>query len=275
MKRVLVASVLLSFLASEAQAWPAKLTQCLMRDARRIVPRSLGQLLLDREDEILLESSRFPPQLGMAMIGDLAAGTLQPETLAALDVHANAPVDLIRQRRVSEGIVAMGALLRIPADFSDPVLTAGPEGYPPGVVREYYAFVEGNLDKIPVVLDDEPALKLSRKELRTYWQGLVDRSRRQSPLIGTELFQQGRVVNHTLIDYRSPVFSVASLSYSRAVTSIAATWLALWREVRGDVTRQPQPTVVAPKDAPPLATGDPLPPQPEPQPQPQQEARRP
>ncbi len=274
MKRALVASALVSVLATQAHAWPVNLTQCLLRDARRIVPRSLGTLLLEREDQILDEARRFPPELGHAMAADLAAGTLQPETLAALEAHAGAPIDLIRQKRVSEGIVAMGALLRIPADLSDPVLTCGPEGYAPGVVREYYAFIDANLDKIPVVLDDAPALKLDRKDLKGYWQGLLARSRSYSPVIGIELFQQGRVVSHNAIDYRSPVFGVASLAYSRAVTSIAATWLALWREVKGDVTRQPAPTVVTPHDAPPEAAGDPVP-RPAPSPRPPQEARRP
>jgi hypothetical protein len=58
------------------------------------------------------------------------------------------------------------------------------------------------------------------------------------------------VVDHRTIDYRSPVFGVASLSYSRAVTAIAATWLALWRDSRGDLTRIRQPTMVRAHDQP-------------------------
>jgi hypothetical protein len=257
--RTLVATALLSVLAVDVFAWPATITQSLIRDARRLVPRSLGLLLLEREDQVVAEAQRFPPELYQAVATDLSTGTLQPETLAALDAHAREAVDLLRQRRINEGIVRLGALLRIPADLSDPVLSAGPEGYAPGVVREYYAFVEGNLDKIPVVLDDPEALKMESRRLAVYWQGLVVRSRAQSGLIGSELFQRGRVVSHTSLDWHSPVFSVASLSYSRAVTAIAATWIALWRDVRGDVTRQPQPVILAPKDAPPEAAASPGP----------------
>ena len=50
------------------------------------------------------------------------------------------------------------------------------------------------------------------------------------------------------IDFRSPVFGVAQLAYSRAVNGIAATWLALWRSARGDLTRQPSPRVVIPRE---------------------------
>src|SRR6185295_20299345 len=131
-------------------------------------------------------------------------------------------------------------------------LTAGPEGYPPGVVQEYYAFVAASLDKIPVVLDDPTAMKLKRGGLPAYWQKLIARSRDQSSVIRTELFQGGRVVDHRTLDYRSPVFGVASLSYSRAVTAIAATWLALWRESRGDLTRTPRAQEIHPRDAPPI-----------------------
>ena len=60
------------------------------------------------------------------------------------------------------------------------------------------------------------------------------------------------MVDHRTLDYRSPVFGVASLSYSRAVTAIAATWLAVWREARGDLTRIPSPATVTPSDAPPI-----------------------
>jgi len=166
-------------------------------------------------------------------------------------------VEMLRHQRVTEGLVRLGSLLRIPADLADPVLSAGPEGYPAGVVREYYAFVSTNLAKIPVVLDDPESLKLARRELPGFWQGLVDRSRPQSPVLRTELFRNGKVVSYRAIDFRSPVYGVASLSYSRAVTGIAATWLAVWRDARGDLTRPASPRLVTPQnDAPPLAFPD-------------------
>jgi hypothetical protein len=151
---------------------------------------------------------------------------------------------------VEDGLARLGGLLRIPADLADPILTAGAEGFPAGVAREYYAFVEESLGKIPVVLEDPAALRLSRRDLPAYWQGLIERSRPQSAVIRTELWKNGRLVDHRTLDYRSPVYGVASLSYSRAVNGIAATWLALWRDARGDVTRMPQPREVTPRDEP-------------------------
>jgi hypothetical protein len=244
--RVFPAAALAALTAAPAGAWPDALLTALGRDARRLVPPSLAALLAEREPQVLEEARRFPIPLSQRLALDLPAGRLSAETLSALEAHAASALELLRERRISEGIVRLGATLRVPADLADPVLAAGPEGYPAGVVREYYAFVAGSLDKIPVVLDDPPALKLERERLPGYWQALVERSRSQSPVILSGLFREGRVVDHRTLDYRSPVFGVASLSYSRAVTAIAATWTALWREARGDLTRVPSPTPVVP-----------------------------
>jgi hypothetical protein len=199
--------------------------------------------MYDREREMLSELARFPPELGRALATDQIAGRLRADTLGALDGRTAAVADLLRRGRVSDGVVAMAGLVRVPADLSDPALSS-PDGYPPGVLAEYYAFVQGNLRKIPVVLSDPPALQLPRERLPGYWQSMLASSRGHAGVIRTEMWQGGRVVPHQRIDYRNPVFGVASLAYSRAVTGIAATWLAVWRDARGDVSRQPQPREV-------------------------------
>ena len=235
-----------ALLPRPAGAWPAALVESIARDARRLIPRSLGVLMSEREKQIFEASQRLPPELTQALTADLVRGELQPATLAALDAHADEAVALLREQKVSEGVVKLGALLRIPADLSDPVLSVGADGYPAGVTHEYYSFVNLNLKKIPVVLESRPALRMARRDLPGYWQSLLGRSRSQSGVIRTELFQRGRVIDHRTVDFRNPVFGVASLSYSRAVTAIAATWLAVWRDVQGDVTRMSAPSTVRP-----------------------------
>jgi hypothetical protein len=249
LRRLAAALVVLLLAPRPAAAWPAALLESLLRDARKLVPRSLAELLAQREKEILAEAHR--PSAGVQSLWlDLAGGQLQPTTLSTLDAEAAVALGLLREQRVSEGIVKLGALYRIPADLSDPVLGVGPDGYPSGVAREYYAFVAASLEKIPVVLDDNRALQLPAGSLPKYWQKVLERSRLDSPVIRVELFQNGRVIDHRTLDYRSPVFGVGSLAYSRAVTAIAATWLALWREAQGDVTRMAVPRQVRPIDRP-------------------------
>jgi hypothetical protein len=183
--------------------------------------------------------------------------------VAALEAQADRVIELLKEGQVSQGVVRLGGLLRIPADLSDPVLAVGPEGWPSGVTREYYALFAANLHRMPVVLDDPEALKLSRKDLPALWQSLVERSRTQVPVIRTELFRGGRVVDHRGLDYRSPAWAVSSIAYSRAVTATAATWLAVWRAAQGDTTRVPRAREVRPQDPGRALADDRRPPAPE------------
>jgi len=262
-KRALLALAVLTVAPPWAAAWPAEAMTALTRDARKLLPRSLSRLLGERESQVLDELQRFPPELSRALGQDLPTGRLRPATVAALEAQAGRVVELFEEGQVSQGLVRLGGLLRIPADLSDPVLAVGPEGWPPGLSREYYALFAANLNRMPVVLDDPAALKLTRKELPRLWQSLLDRSREKTPVLRAELFRGGRVVDHRRLDYRSPAWAVSSLAYSRAVTAAAATWLAVWREARGDTTRMPRAREVrpeAPKDA---LADDRRPPQPE------------
>ena len=248
MKATPLLTLSLLAVASGAGAWPQDAVLAMVRDAQRLVPKSLAQLIASKEGLILAETQRFPVPLSRAIAQDLQAGSFQPETLTALQAHAEEAVDLLRHQQVGEGIIRLGATLRIPADLSDPALAGGADGFPPGVVREYYAFMKDNFEKIPVVLDDASALELKSGDLPAYWEGLLKRSQDQSEILRAELFQRGHLVDHRSLDYRSPVFSVASLSYSRAVTAVAATWLALWRQAHGDMTRMHSPREIEPRD---------------------------
>jgi len=239
--------LVLVFVPRPGLAWPAETMAALSRDARKLLPRSLSRLLGERESFVLDETRRFPPDLSRALAQDLPSGQLRPETLQALTAHTDAAFRLLKDGQVTEGLARLGGLLRIPADLSDPVLSVGPEGWPPGLTREYYALFSANLAKMPVVLDDRAALELTRKQLPALWQSLVERSRAQVPVMREALFVNGRVVDHRRLDYRSPAWAVASLAYSRAVTGTAATWLAVWREANGDTTRMPAAREVVPQ----------------------------
>ena len=246
--RARTATALLLLLAASRPvfAWPTSLMHRLARDARRLLPNTLNALLAEREDKVFEAAFRFPPELSRAVALDLSRGALRPETVTLLQAHLQGFTDAMREKRVSDALVQLGASFRVPADLADPVLSVGDAGYPPGVAREYYAFVEENLGKIPVVLEDRAALQLRGADLPRYWQSVLERSRSQSHVIREELFQKGRLVDHRALDFRNPAFAVGSISYSRAVNAIAVTWLALWRDANGDTTRMPTPIPVKP-----------------------------
>jgi len=85
---------LVVLVAADAYAWPSNLAECLVRDARRLVPGSLARLISDREKRILEEAQHFPMDIGQMMIVDLAKGDLRPETLLALDAQAGQSLPL-------------------------------------------------------------------------------------------------------------------------------------------------------------------------------------
>jgi hypothetical protein len=231
-----------------AGAWPAELRERVARDARRLVPRTLAQLLGQLENEIREEAERLPGPLSQALIDDLSQGLLRRETLDAFQAYGAEAPRLMKQRHTRQGLVRLGALMRVPADLADPIVTAGPPNLAPGLAREYYAFVESSLRRLPVTLDDPAALELTRADLPAYLARVQAQSRAQADILRREMLRQGRVVPHASIDYRSPVFAVAQISWSRAATAVAATWLATWREARGDLTRRPSPRELAPSD---------------------------
>ncbi len=256
--RRLIATLVGLGLVLPAGAWPASLRERVARDARRLVPRTLAQLLGARETQVLEASLRLPAELTQTLLADLAEGLLRVPTLEAVQALGVEPLRLLRARRTGEGVISLGALMRVPADLCDPIVSAGPPAFAPGLAREYYAFVEASLSKMPVTLHDPAALQLRRADLPAFWRRMHAESRAQADVLRREMLRGGRVVPHGSIDYRSPVFAVAQISWSRAVTAVAATWLANWREARGDVTRQPLPRDLAPLDrGRPAASGGP------------------
>src|SRR5262245_2837094 len=97
-RRAAFIAALLLLPGAEARAWPATLVGPLLRDARRLLPRSLALLISEREKEISEEAQRFPAPLGQALAGDLPSGDLAPETILALDARAADVVALFKDR---------------------------------------------------------------------------------------------------------------------------------------------------------------------------------
>jgi hypothetical protein len=232
-------------LPQSADAWPTPINEAIARDARRLLPRGLSMALARREEQVRSEMGRLPESLTRSLATDLLSGHLTPETAAAAQVPMDEALKLFKTRHVSDGLVRLGGLARVPIDLSDAGL-ASDESLPPRVREEYYLFVQANLSKIPVVLSDPHALELARADLPAYWQRLLDQSRAETGIIRAEMLRDGAAVDHRTIDYRSPVFVVAALSYSRAVTAVAGTWLAVWREAHGDLSARPRPKEVVP-----------------------------
>ena len=80
-----------------------------------------------------------------------------------------------------------------------------------------------------------------------FLDAVLARTPAQAARLREEGQEGGRVLAAREIDFRSPVFAVASTAYSRSVSAVAATWIAIWRSAGGDMQRIPSPRLVKPR----------------------------
>src|SRR5687768_3041709 len=121
--RVALLVSLLTASGTPLAAWPASLEQSLYRDAQRLLPRTLAGLMRDRETAVLAASRALATErIGLSR--EIAAGQISPLTLQAFDTQLRDAATLMQRRQFSAGLLRMGALLRVAADVSDPVLAS-------------------------------------------------------------------------------------------------------------------------------------------------------
>ena len=243
-----VAALLLLAAAGRRPGRPQTMT-AIGRDGRRLLPQTLSRLLGEREPQIQQSVARFPPELLRA----LAAGPDRGRAAASDGGGA-------RRRGRGRGRAAAraaggrgaGAPRRAAAHHRRPLRPRAGRPAPRAGRRGSRASTTPSSRPTSTGCRSCSTTRRRsssrRAQLPQLWRSLVERSRRQVPTIRGELFRDGRVVSHTRLDYRSPAWAMASLAYSRAVTATAATWLAAWRDARGDTTRRGRARLVAPRD---------------------------
>ena len=248
--RLPVLSLLALFLASpRAEAWPADLSQRIARDALKIVPKSLAEIFVANQAEIFADArtSRMP---ALSLVyADLPKGRLGAETRQALALEFAERVKALRGQDFRAAVIALGATYRLSVDLADPGLGLGmgQDTRAKAIRREFYLFTAENLDKIPVVLVEPASMRIGLDELPAFLDTVAVKTEAQAARLREEALEDGRVVPAAEIDFRSPVFAVASTAYSRSVSAVAATWIAIWRSAGGDMTRQKSPRIVRPR----------------------------
>lgn len=248
--RLKAAAFLALLLASpRAGAWPADLSQRIARDALRIVPRSLAEVFLANEVEIFADARTSKMPALPLVYADLKNGALGAPTKQALGLEFAECVKALRGQDFRGAVIALGATYRLAVDLADPSvgLGMGSDAKAKAIRREFYLFTTANLDKIPVVLVEPDSMRLSLDALPGFLDRVVSKTPEQAARLREEAQENGRVVPAAEIDFRSPVFAVSSTAYSRSVSAVAATWIAIWRAAGGDMTRQKPPQVIKPR----------------------------
>ncbi len=235
--------------SSSAHAWPRDLAQSIARDALRLVPRSLAELLLTHEAAIFSQADALTSKSLPLVYADLPQGRLRPPTRLALAQDLSARARAFEGPEFGSALVSLGASYRLAVDLADPGIGSGLGRDPraQAIRREFYAFVTAQRSRLPLVVAEPESLKLTLARLPDFLSGVVVRASAEGGRLRREGQEGGRVLSSTEIDFRSPVFAVASSAYSRSVGAVAATWIAIWREAGGDMTRARTPRTINPR----------------------------
>jgi hypothetical protein len=243
------ASLTLAVCPGPVEAWPADLSQRIARDALRLVPKSLAELFVANEAEIFADGKTSKMPALAIVYKDLPAGRLSGPGKTALSEEFAERAKALQGGDFRGAVIALGATYRLAVDLSDPGLGArlGSDARGRGIRREFYLFVNANVDKIPVVVVAPESLRIGLEGLPGFLGEVLSKTEANSALLRAEGQEDGRVLPFSEIDFRSPVFAVASTAYSRSVSAVAATWIAIWRHAGGDMKRQKAPKTISPR----------------------------
>jgi len=232
-----------------AEAWPAELSQRIAKDALKLVPKSLADLFRANEVEIFADARTSKMEALPLVYLDLAGGKLTPATQAALGREFAERVKALHGQSFRTAVIALGATYRLSVDLADPSvgLGMGTDAKAKAIRREFYLFTTSNLDKIPVVVVEPDSMRIKMDALPGFLATVAGKTPAQAARLREEGEEDGRVVPAAEIDFRSPVFAVASIAYSRSVSAVAATWIAIWRSAGGDMQRVKPPQLIRPK----------------------------
>lgn len=233
---------------SPADAWPRELAAQIARDALRLAPRSMAELFADHEIEIAAEAQSLNADSLSLVYADLPKGRLSPATRIALSKDLDMRALALQQGDFRAAVISLGAAYRLVVDLADPGVGSGigDDARGRAIRREFYAFVTAMREKIPVVVAEPDSLRLRVDALPAFLDEVMMRASRESARLRTEGQEGGRVLLSREIDFRSPVFALASTAYSRSVGAVAATWIAIWRSAGGDMTRIKAPRTIKP-----------------------------
>lgn len=217
-------------------AWSPETRARVVRDATRMMPRSL-RTLLERHQRQVMRGALDPtadedsPAHRPPWDRD---GTLPSRIEAASDDVVRA-VD--EQLPFAEVARRFGELAHFVADAGFPP-NAGANG-DADRYRHFTALVDDRLEKIPFVFYGQSAPDLSVGDRRAFSIEILEEARKEDAELARAYEAAGPDPHPSAFDDRSVPFAVASLSYSQTVTHVVQAWLDAWKRANGDLGRTP------------------------------------
>jgi hypothetical protein len=222
-----------------AQSWTDATRSRMIKDALKISPPALREILLRHEKDLkrgMLDPSRREDEEVHFQHADGRGG------LAAAGVDRKVvEIRGLLQKRAPFARVTyeLGVLAHLVSDAGFP-LNASDTDPREALYREAYRrYAERMLDRIPFVVDrDEPAA-LRKDDVRGFVLGIARRAGRNYALIGPAFKDDGSPVSPAALDERSLPFGITSLSYSHAASDVAWIWRHVWTSIHGDMRGTP------------------------------------
>jgi hypothetical protein len=232
-------ATLLGWPAAEARAWTDATRLRMIRDALKVTPPAMRAMLESRQKDLasgMLEPSRHEDEEIHYQLAD-GRGGLAAEAVVQKEEEIRG---LLRARRsIRRVCYECGFLAHLVADVDFPLNASDSDRREPLYREPYRKYVEMNLDKIPFVLDRDPAPEIDRDDVRAFILSRALRAGRNYALIGPAFKDDGTPRSPEALDDKSVPFGIASLSYSSAVSDIVRIWTHLWKSIDGDLQGTP------------------------------------
>ncbi len=239
-------AVLLALSPLSASAFTEDTHQDVAEQAARLMPASLRAILAKNLDS-LRDGARAPipvPEDGLYLYPDGSYGTLD----RTVEAQTRRVADLLAARApMSQVARELGVLSHAIALASDPVHVTAHDvrtrDWAPGFAR----FVKDRTPRFHVAFGGYASPSLSAGDVRGLVRASAELSRRNAPLL-VEMFllPDGSVASIGGFDDRHPVFGIAALGYSHAITDTARLWLYVWIKAGGDTAGLPFPQALPP-----------------------------
>ena len=242
MSRRVRATGLIVFLlwpAALAQSWTDATRSRMVRDALKISPPALSEILAHYEKDLLrgmLEPSRHESEEVHFQLADGKGG------LAGVAIDRKVrDIRGLLARRAPFGSVTyeMGVLSHLVADVEFPLSASDADPREPLYRDAYSRYIERMLDRIPFVLDRDAPPALEKDDIRGFVRDIARRAGKNYALIGPAFKDDGTPKSPSALDERSVPFGIASLSYSHSTSDIAWIWRHLWVSINGDMHGTP------------------------------------
>ncbi len=259
--------------AGPAGAWTDATRQQMLKDALKIAPPALNDILMAYEKQMvrgMIDPSRHEDE-EVHWQHPGGGGGLAAQGVAMKEGEIRT---LLEERRSPRRVAyEFGTLAHLVADLAFPLNTSDADPREPLYRDAYRRYIESKLARIPVVFDRQPPPDLVGGDLKAFALASARQAAGNYPLIGPAFRDDGTPSSAQALDERSVAFGIASLSYSHAVSNITWVWMHVWKSVNGDMTGTPALALPPPEKAklparPPRAAGARTPPAPAPSPEP-------